>query len=203
MNLGEASQLLEAQGRVFAEVYKQYEYKDDRALKDYLDFVIHEPVEWFKGFPAKLNTKASFAKPKTALIKLLKQQKVIDVLGKDYVNRVHDIVWETYKKHGDAIVEKRSGAPVAPTNTILEQLDISSISGDSASPQLIQEEDGVDAEDAESVHSVRGPRRPLTTTVQWERKYKELHQVVLQLVEAQKESPLYGALKSFLQLHAA
>ena len=73
MNLDDACKLLGAQGRVFAEIYKLYGFKDDRSLKDYLDFVIHEPVEWLKGFPSKWDTRASFGRPKTALIKLLKE----------------------------------------------------------------------------------------------------------------------------------
>ena len=71
MNLATATALAGSQARYVSEVYKVFQYKDDQTLRDYLDFVIHEPVEWLKGFPAKLTTKGAFSRPKTALLKLL------------------------------------------------------------------------------------------------------------------------------------
>jgi hypothetical protein len=93
--------------RYFAEVYKLYGFTDDKLLKDYLDFVVHEPVHWIKGFPAKLVTKLAFSKPKTAIVKLLKKQQVVQALGADYVTRIYETVWNTFKRESDGIIEER------------------------------------------------------------------------------------------------
>ncbi len=94
--------------RYFSEVYKLYGFDDDRDLKDYLDFIVHEPVLWLQGFPAKLTTKLAFSKPKTAVIKLLKKQSVVAALGADYVAAVHTKIWNTFKQEADKIVAARN-----------------------------------------------------------------------------------------------
>jgi hypothetical protein len=93
--------------RYFAEVYKLYGFADDKLLREYLDFIVHEPVHWLKGFPAKLVTKLAFSKPKTAMVKLLKKQQVIQALGSEYVTRIYETIWNTFKKEADGILEER------------------------------------------------------------------------------------------------
>lgn len=94
--------------RYFAELYKLYGFTDDKLLKEYLDFIDHEPVAWMRGFPSKLTTRLAFAKPKTAIIKLLKKQSVIQALGADYIAHIHDKVWSTFKNNVDAIMATRN-----------------------------------------------------------------------------------------------
>ncbi len=113
MKLIEAYNLLAADGvadnhRYFAELYKLYNFADDQPLRDYLDFIEHEPVHWMRGFPAKLVNRLGFAKPKTAVIKLLKKPAVAEALGADYVARIHDLIWNTFKREADAILQERS-----------------------------------------------------------------------------------------------
>jgi hypothetical protein len=72
MHLCESEGLLGESARYFVCVYEHFQFKETQLLKDYLDFIVHEPVEWLKAFPERLKTKSSFAKPKSALIKLLK-----------------------------------------------------------------------------------------------------------------------------------
>jgi hypothetical protein len=150
MNLETAAGFLGENSRYFVDVYKLYEFTDSQLLKDYLDFVIHEPVEWIRGFPSKLRAKGSFAKPKAALIKLLKRTEVVDALGASYIKKVHDIVWNTFKKHGDEILEARiqKYGPTSDDTTIVE------------TPHMFIEESSVCGDDVESVHSVKLPHRP-------------------------------------------
>jgi hypothetical protein len=115
MKIGEAYNLLVEDGitdnhRYFAEVYKLYGFTDDKPLKEYLDFIEHEPVHWMRGFPSKLTTKLAFSKPKTAIIKLLKKQSVIQALGADYVDHIYDVVWNTFKKEVNTILAERGAA---------------------------------------------------------------------------------------------
>jgi len=156
MMLETAAGLLGENSRYFVDVYKLYEFNDSQHLRDYLDFVIHEPIEWIRGFPSKLRAKGSFAKPKAALIKLLKQSEVVDALGATYVKKVHDIVWNTFKKHGDEILEARiqKYGATPDDNTGAE------------TPRMFIEEASVQGDDVESVHSVRLPSvRPQNVVV--------------------------------------
>ena len=122
MKLGAAAELCENNGRVFSELYKLYNFKDDDDLKAYLDFVIHEPVEWMNGFPAAWKTVGQFSKPRAAFHRLLKQPAVITELTEDYCNNIHKTVWELFKKNMDSIIEKRASS-VALAAAIAEDAD--------------------------------------------------------------------------------
>ena len=115
MKLSDAAQLCEANSRAFIEVYKHYNFKDDDTLKDYCDFVIHEPVEWMRGFPAAWKSVGLFSKPRAAFHRLLKQSAVIEELTETYCENVHSVIWNNFKTHMNTILEKRNGAATAAT----------------------------------------------------------------------------------------
>jgi hypothetical protein len=184
MKLVEATVLLESHGRDFSEIYKLYNFKDDNDLKDYLDFIVHEPVEWMKGFPARWVTKGSFGRPKTALVKLLKLEKVREEYTEAYTQRVYDCVWTTFKKHADNILSHRM-----QKNTIVETASGVRSSRDSIVEldDGIQESASVIEDDLKSVHSVKLIRALAASTVcsgdvavskinesSWQRRYKIL-----------------------------
>jgi hypothetical protein len=107
MKLKECGAFLGENSRYFTAVYEEFKFKDDDSVKDYLDFIQHEPVEWIKGFPLKLRTRLSFAKPKAAIIRLLKTPEILTELSAAYCSRAHDVVWDNFKKHGDTILDAR------------------------------------------------------------------------------------------------
>lgn len=127
LTLSAASALLSStdNGRAFTEVYKVFDYKDDASLRDYLDFVVHEPAEWMRGFPAKWKSESQFARVRAAFHKLLKRKEVEEVLGATYISEIHDTVWNAFKDHMDNIVAERTGKSVAkksaplPKNTVV------------------------------------------------------------------------------------
>jgi hypothetical protein len=108
--------------RYFSEVYKLFGFRDDQTVKEYLDFIAHEPVAWLEGFPSKLTSKQTFAKPKTAIIKLLKKDEVVNVLGDTYVNKLHDSIWSAFKKEHQRILDKRQKSP----RSVLDHFDTES-----------------------------------------------------------------------------
>lgn len=123
MKLEEAYILLEAQGRVFADVAKHYNWKDDADLKEYTDFILHEPTQWMEGYPVKYTDDLQFGKPKTALVKLMKHSKVQEEYGVEYATSVRDAVWVAYKKMSKAKEDK----PMEPTLDIVDLFDSASI----------------------------------------------------------------------------
>jgi hypothetical protein len=125
MKLSDAAQLCEANSRAFIDVYKHYNFKDEDTLKDYCDFVIHEPVEWMRGFPAAWKSVGLFSKPRAAFHRLLKQTVVIEELTEAYCENVHSVVWNSFKTHMNAILEKRNGAAatVVAANVVEEAED--------------------------------------------------------------------------------
>ena len=88
MKLLDAHKLLSEDGvadhaRYFNDLYKLHEFKESDELKHYFDFVLHEPELWLKSFPNKLKSKPAFSKPKTAILKLLRHNSVIEEYGID------------------------------------------------------------------------------------------------------------------------
>jgi len=119
MNLAAAQKKLAEDGvsdhhRYFIDTYRIHDFKEETPLKEYIDFILHEPLLWLKLFPAKLKSKPAFSKPKTALLKLLRDPAVIAVLGAEYANSAHDLIDKTYKQHHVEIIAKRMGGAVAP-----------------------------------------------------------------------------------------
>lgn len=110
MKISDASFLLEGLSRYFTDVYKAFEYTDGADLRDYLEFVIHEPTEWMRGFPAKWKSAATFYRPRAAFHKLLKHSAVIAELGAEYCDTVDGILWRAFKEDGPKILEKRGGS---------------------------------------------------------------------------------------------
>jgi len=160
MLLGESEGLLGESARYFVYLYEHFQFKETQSLKDYLDFIVHEPVEWLKAFPEKLKTKSSFAKPKSALIKLLKHERVINDLGEEYIKNIHDVVWATFKKHGDTILASRQKTTVDK----IEHVDAEDCESEMEShvrerpPSLYVHDAEELMEDGISIHSARLPK---------------------------------------------
>jgi hypothetical protein len=146
MNLSSAALILDENSRYFADVYKNFSFRDDQLLKDYLDFILHEPVEWLKGFPAKLKTKNTFSRPKAALIKLLKTDGVKAEFSEEYVASVYNSVWNAFKKNVDSILEQRNKTHVANVveqmNESIEGEEINSVDMDIEQEQDQEQEQG-------------------------------------------------------------
>lgn len=144
MKLSEAAALCEANSRAFIDVYKVYNWKDDDDLHNYCDFILHETVEWMRGFPAAWKSEGLFTKPRAAFHRLLKQSAVLEELGAAYCEQVHRVIWGAYKSHMAAILEKRLGAAknVVETATVLEMV-------------TAEDDSDSDALTAESVDEIR------------------------------------------------
>lgn len=110
--------------RYFAEVYKAFNYTDEDSLADYVDFIVHEPLHWMQGFPAKLTTKTSFSKPKTAIIKLLKKSQVQEDLGAEVADAAYTVIWNTFKKEHETLLKEREGRKNGNRfRTVVEHMD--------------------------------------------------------------------------------
>jgi len=197
MNLETASGLLEGSSRYFSEIYKLYEFRDDASVKDYFDFILHEPVEWLRGFPSKLTQKGSLSRPKAAIIKLLKMPAVIEALGEQYTKQVYTVVWNTFKNHIDTIVASR--------NTVAqERQEKNETASSSSSPcepvppvrnEFIQQpqlhiEECIETNDIEEL--------VVPVTSEWEHKYRILEKAYLELLNgniAQSTETLVVALR--------
>jgi hypothetical protein len=184
MLLKNAGALLGSNERYFTVVYEAFKYKGEDLLRTYIDFIVREPVEWIRGFPLKLRTRASFAKPKAAIIKLLKTGNVLEALGAEYCSNAHDVVWDTFKKHGDDILNARlttgdGAATVAETNELISEGD--AVPAAAATETI----DGI-----EEVTDISGAGVTPAAVSQWETKYFLLKSVVsMMLSDIQHQQP--------------
>ena len=138
--------------RYFSELYKQFNYRDEGLLKDYLEFIYYDPVEWMRGFPKKLTTKTSFSKPKTAVIKLLKKEAVVEAVGAEFAERLHTNIWKTFKENSEGLLADRaktkkdgraSGSSSSnnevPTMTVIDHFDATELDADAESLHSYEE----------------------------------------------------------------
>lgn len=181
MKLAEAAQLCEGTSRPFAEVYKLYNFKDEDDLRAYCDFVIHEPVEWMRGFPAAWKSPSMFSKPRAAFHRLMKLPAVSDSLGADYCENVHDVVWNAFKAHMTTILEKRCGVlPRKPS--------VSTDSDNESTPSSESSALTAESFDAESVLEPTPPVPAVKNTVvyagahNYKQKYEVLQRVLATLL---------------------
>lgn len=169
MKLADAQILLGENSRYFSEVYKQFAFRDDQLLKDYLDFIIHEPIEWMKGFPSKLTTKSTFSRPKAILVKLLKMDAVKSALGEEYVAKTYGIIWKTFKNNLDMVLATRNNAHHANVLT-----------------QMTQPDETLGDNEVESVHTIVEEEQCSTKSCdackKWEHKYNILLGVTNSLI---------------------
>ena len=181
MLLKNAGALLGSNERYFTVVYEAFKYKSEDLLRTYIDFIVREPVEWIRGFPLKLRTRASFAKPKAAIIKLLKTGNVLEALGAEYCSSAHDVVWDTFKKHSDIILNARlatDGGAVAETNELIAEGE--------AAPKIAAAANVIDG--IEEVTDISGSTVTVPVVSPWERKYRILQSVVISMLHDYREN---------------
>ena len=187
MKLSEAAELCEANSRAFTEVYKIYNFKDDDDLRAYCEFVIHEPVEWMRGFPGKWSTVSHFGRLRAAFHKLMKHSAVCGALGADFCHRVHETVWDAFKSHLDSILEKRNQAAARVVNEIAPDApDILEAFGEA---ETEVSSDGIES-DAESIPAAKntGPVNSVSYSASpdsYKQKYRAALAVLKTLLSAE------------------
>ena len=180
MLLKNAGALLGSNERYFTVVYEAFKYKSEDLLRTYIDFIVREPVEWIRGFPLKLRTNASFAKPKAALIKLLKTGNVLEALGAEYCSSAHDVIWDTFKKHGGDILKARQPTDgVAEENELVLEETVPAAAATTGANGI----DGI-----EEVTDISGSTVTVPVVSPWERKYRILQSVVMSMLHDYREN---------------
>ena len=181
MLLKNAGALLGSNERYFTVVYEAFKYKGEDLLRTYIDFIVREPVEWIRGFPLKLRTRASFSKPKAAIIKLLKSTNVLEALGAEYCSTAHDVVWDMFKKHGDDILNARLrvAGGVTEENELIPEGEAAAVATAAATAVAVAP---VAIDGIEEVTDISGANVAPKVVSQWETKYLLLKSVVFMLL---------------------
>ena len=189
MLLKNAGALLGSNERYFTMVYEAFKYKGEDLLRTYIDFIVREPVEWIRGFPLKLRTRASFAKPKAAIIKLLKSANVLEALGAEYCSNAHDVVWDMFKKHGDDILNARLrvAGGVTEENELIPEGEATAAATATAAAAAAAAAAAVAVapvaiDGIEEVTDISGANVAPNIVSQWETKYLLLKSVVFMLL---------------------
>lgn len=202
MNLLEAQKRLAEDGvsdhyRYFIDTYRVHDYKEDTLLKDYIEYITHEPLLWMQSFPAKLKSKPAFSKPKTAILKLLKDSKVVEQLGAEYCDKAHDLIDHTYKQHGNEIVAKRMGIDsVVVTKEEEERVEPppTQVIGSHIHPTLTIEEDIEQLDSASSTSSMAEELRDI------QQKYRVIKKAYETLLKATLPEGQYHSVQLMLNL---
>jgi len=202
MNLLDAQKRLAEDGvsdhyRYFIDTYRVHDYKEDTLLKEYIEYISHEPLLWLQSFPAKLKSKPAFSKPKTAILKLLKDSKVVEQLGAEYCDKAHDLIDQTYKQHGNEIVAKRMGIDsVVVTKDEEERVEPppTQVVGSHIHPTLTIEEDVEQLDSASSTSSMAEELREI------QQKYRVVKKAYETLLKATLPEGQYHSVQLMLNL---
>jgi hypothetical protein len=150
-----------------------------------------------QSFPAKLKSKPAFSKPKTAILKLLKDSKVVEQLGAEYCDKAHDLIDQTYKQHGNEIVTKRMGIDsVVVTKEEEDRVEPppTQVIGAHAHPTLTIEEDVEQLDSDSSGSSLVEEHREL------EKKYRVLKKAYETLLKATLPEGQYHSVQLMMNL---
>lgn len=92
---------------VFKTTYEHYQFKNDENLKAYLEFIKDNTIEWFSEMPERWKSLTQLSKPKTALIKLLKNEEIAKEVGDEYAQELITTINGTWKKYMHDLSDSR------------------------------------------------------------------------------------------------
>lgn len=92
----------------FVKVYRHYKKEDKVDLKKYLEYIDLNIHDWFYNLPNDIQARATFSKPKTAILNVLKHPVVIQAIGEKYCESFKNRFLSFYKEKGDDIFIKRT-----------------------------------------------------------------------------------------------
>jgi hypothetical protein len=93
--------------KYFRDQLKHFQRAPDSALKEYLDIINNNAVEWLHSLPRGVKSKSTFHKYKAPLYVLLEHQDVINAYGFNYCTTVLKNVKQAFKDSIDKIISER------------------------------------------------------------------------------------------------
>lgn len=112
MDLNEALALLSNKcsdyHTTYTTIFSSMKKELDSPLKDYVEAIMNDPKEWIRSFPQKHKSPSALAKGKSAMLSLLKEDKMMGSLGAEFCNEAVQTLEQGWKDHHKAILEERS-----------------------------------------------------------------------------------------------
>lgn len=109
MEVQTATNLLQNSEHVkyFKEQLKHFQRGSETSLKDYLDIINNNAVEWLHSLPKGVKSKSTFHKHKAPLYAILEHKDVIDAYGYNYCTTVLRNLKQAFKNNIDKILNER------------------------------------------------------------------------------------------------
>jgi len=79
-------------------------------LKEYLDFILNDPVHWLSSFPDDLTCKSAFHQYKEPIYKLLKDAKLHEDYGENYCVNLMNTIKQAFKINCQDIIDNRKNS---------------------------------------------------------------------------------------------
>jgi hypothetical protein len=86
---------------------KHFQRAQESPLKEYLDIINNNAIEWLQSLPKGVKSKSTFHKYKAPLYVLLEHQDVINAYGYNYCTSVLKNVKQAFKDNIDKIISER------------------------------------------------------------------------------------------------
>lgn len=113
MNLGDAHGVLvgltktDDNARYFNMTYRKW-YSPTDLLSVYLTFIKDNCDAWFRGLPDKLTSEKGLSKPKSGILKLIKEKSVIAAVGGGLCTEVEYELNKTWREKKDIYIGSRN-----------------------------------------------------------------------------------------------
>lgn len=91
----------------FKETYEHFGYKHDDLLTRFVNLIYDEPIAWLNALPDKYKSVSSLAKPKTAVLNLLKKEEVKHAVGEALCTDACNKLDAAFKANKDKISAAR------------------------------------------------------------------------------------------------
>jgi hypothetical protein len=93
--------------KYFKDQLRNFQRAPETSLKDYLDIVNNDAVEWLHSLPKGVKSKSTFHKYKAPLYVLLEHKDIIDAYGYNYCTTVLRNLKQAFKDNIDKIISER------------------------------------------------------------------------------------------------
>jgi len=106
MDIQQAINLLSGENhKFFKEQVSYFEIDITTPLKEYLDIIDNDVLEWFKSAPKQYTKESTFFKFKSPLHTLLQHKDVVEQYGHTYCNTLSNKITNVFSKHKKDIVK--------------------------------------------------------------------------------------------------
>lgn len=109
--------------KYFKDQVKHFHKEQRSPLKEYIELVNKDPVQWLRSLPKGIKSKSTFHKYKAPLYVLLENEEVNEEYGESYCVSVIKNIKDSFKENIDNIINERKNTTTSGSDSANKSLD--------------------------------------------------------------------------------